>query len=284
MIDLSILIVNYNGREYLENCLNSVYRQTHRVSFEIIFVDNHSSDNSAEIVKTKFPKVKIIQNRENLGFDKANNQGLNIYQGKYALLLNNDTITRDGSFDKMVEFMERNPQAGACGPKLLNTDGTPQHQGGLFARQFWRSKVPTKVDYVLGACLLVRREAIDKVGGLDENFFFSNDDLDWCRRIRKAGWDIYFVPGAEVIHAGGFTTRRFKEKLFVEGFRGGLYFCKKHYGGLAYQTYRLTLAFSMLPAIGFSFLFYPLLKNKRKLNAFIQILVIALRGEIIPQP
>src|SRR3989338_92980 len=108
MIDLSILIVNYNGREYLENCLNSVYRQTHRVSFEIIFVDNHSSDNSVKIVKTKFPKVKIIQNRENLCFDKANNQGLNIYQGKYALLLNNDTITRDGSFDKMVEFMERN--------------------------------------------------------------------------------------------------------------------------------------------------------------------------------
>ncbi len=283
MIDLSIIIVNHNGRKLLEDCLNSVYHNTHKINFEIIFVDNNSSDDSVEFVKTKFPSVRIIQNKENLGFSGGNNQGLKVHQGRYALLLNTDTVVKNGAFDRMLEFMDQNPKAGACGPRLMNSDGTPQHQGGLFARKFWLSKVPVKVDYVLGACLMVRREVVDKVGGLDENFFFSNDDLDWCRRMRKAGWDVYFVPQAEVIHFGGFTIKRFNRRLFVEGFRGGLYFCKKHYGNLIFQIYRALLAAVMLAAMFFAALFYPLLKNKEKLGAFWQIFLISLSGEIIPK-
>lgn len=195
MTDLSIIIVNYNGSKFLEDCLNSVYRGTNKTDFEFIFIDNHSSDNSVEIVRANFPRVRIIENQQNLGFCKANNQGLKICQGRYALLLNTDTVVKDGALDRMVEFMDAHPEAGAGGPKLLNPDGTPQHQGALFNKKFWLSKSPVKVDYVIGACLMVRREVIDKVGGLDENFFFSNDDLDWCRRIRKAGWDVYFLPG-----------------------------------------------------------------------------------------
>lgn len=282
MIDLSIIIVNYNDERYLKECLYSVYAETKRSSFEIIFIDNHSSDNSVGLVAKHFPDVKIIKNSSNLGFCRANNQGMKIYQGKYALLLNTDTVVKDGALDKMAAFMDKNPKAGACGPKLMNPDGTIQHQGGLFNRRFWLSGKPARVDYVIGACLMVRREAIDKVGGLDENFFFSNDDLDWCRRIRKAGWDVYFLPQAEVIHFGGFSIKRFNPKLFVEGFRGGLYFSKKHYGNIIYHIYRFILAAAMIPTVVFSALFYPLLKNKGKLKAFTQILLISLKGDIYP--
>lgn len=282
MIDLSIIIVNYNNEKFLKDCLGSIYNATKKTSFEIIFIDNNSSDSSLELVAREFPKVKVIRNNKNLGFCKANNQGLKIYQGKYALLLNTDTVVKDGALDRLVEFMDSHPDIGACGPKLLNPDGTPQHQGGLFNRKFWLSKNPTKVDYVIGACLLVQRDAIDKIGGLDENFFFSNDDLDWCRRIRKAGWDVYFIPQAEVIHYGGYTTKLFSQKAFVEGFRGGLYFCRKHYGNLIYQVYRLLLIFFMLAITLIALFLYPLLKNKKRLGAFLQILRIAIKGEIYP--
>lgn len=280
MIDLSIIVVNYNNNDYLENCLGSVDAFTDKISFEILFVDNNSSDGSIAFVREKFPKVKIIQNNANLGFTRANNAALKVYQGRYTLLLNTDTIIRPGALDKLVNFMDNHPKAGACGPKLLNINGSIQHQGGFFNRKFWLAKNPVEVDYVIGAALLVRRETIDQVGVMDENFFFSNDDLDWCRRIRKAGWQIFFVPEATIIHYGGFTIKRFHKRLFVEGFRGGLYFCKKHYGGVIYQIYRFLLALTMLLAIIFVLPFYPWLKNKEKVSAFMNIMFICIKGEL----
>jgi uncharacterized protein (TIGR03492 family) len=284
MTDLSIIIVNYNNRNFLEECLNSIYRSTHKVSFELILVDNHSADDSVEFVKNNFPAARIIENSANLGFCRANNRGLKIYRGRYALLLNTDTVVKDGAFDALVEFMDAHPEAGAAGPKLLNADGTPQHQGGLFNRKFWLSKDPVKVGYVIGAALLVRREVIDKVGGLDENFFFSNDDLDWCRRIRKAGWGVFFLPQAEVVHYGGYTIKKFNQRIFVEGFRGGLYFCRKHYGVLAYQLYRALLVLVALPVLLVSFILYPFLSNKALPGAFWKIFLICLSGQITSPP
>jgi len=282
MIDLSIIIVNYNNKQFLPDCLSSIYQSTKKISLEVIFVDNNSSDNSVAFVKEKFPQVKIIQNKTNLGFCRANNKGLAVYQGRHALLLNTDTIVGAGALDQMVSFLDANQRIGAIGPKLLNTNGTPQHQGGLLAKKFWLSKEPIPVNYVLGAALMVRREVIDKVGGLDENFFFSNDDLDWCRRMRKAGWPVYFLPQAQITHHGGFTTKQFNHKAFVEGFRGGLYFAKKHYGWLAYQLYRILLIFGLLIIISAAFFIYPWLKNKEKVSAYQEILIIAIKGEIIP--
>jgi len=281
MIDLSIIIVNYNGEKLLRDCLYSVYKNTKKLSFEVIMVDNHSTDNSVQLVTREFPEVKIVRSKENLGFSRGNNKGLEIYQGRYALLLNTDTVVKDRALDKMVEFMDHNIKAGACGPKLLNIDGTPQHQGGLFNRKFWLATKPVTVGYLIAACLLVRREVIDRVGGLDENFFFSNDDLDWCRRITKADWQIYFVPDAEVVHYGGFTIKKFNPTLFIEGFRGGLYFCRKHYGNFVYQVYRFCLVLAMLLALAFSLLLYPI-ADKRKLAAYFQILLIAFKGAILP--
>jgi uncharacterized protein (TIGR03492 family) len=284
MIDISIIIVNYNNRNFLADCLNSIYSTTHKASCEIILVDNYSADDSVEFVKKNYPAVKIIENSANLGFCRANNRGLKIYQGRYALLLNTDTVVKEGAFDALLAFMDAHPAAGAAGPKLLNLDGTPQHQGGLFNRKFWLSKDPVKVDYVIGAALMVRREVVDKVGSLDENFFFSNDDLDWCRRMRQAGWPVYFVPQAEVVHYGGYTIKKFNQKIFVEGFRGGLYFCRKHYGYFIYQVYRALLALALLPALLVSTVLYPLLSNKALPGAFLKILLICLSGKITPYP
>ncbi len=284
MTDLSVIIVNYNNRNFLEDCLSSVYRATHQASLEVILVDNYSADDSVELVKNNFPAVRIIENPANLGFGRANNQGLKVSQGRYALLLNTDTVVKDGALDELVKFLDAHPEAGACGPKLLNVDGTPQHQGGLFSRRFWLSPAPLPVDYVIAAAVMVRREVLDKVGGLDENFFFSNEDLDWCRRIRRAGWQVWFVPQAEIVHFGGYTISKFNQKIFVEGFRGGLYFCRKHYGLFIYGIYRVLLALVMLLAIAVSALLYPLVPNRSRLGAFWKILLICLTGRIISTP
>lgn len=278
MKDLSIIIVNRDNQRLLEECLTSIEKNTRRISHELIVVDNASTDGSREMVLNKFPKVALIVNKENLGFSKANNLGLKICQARYALLLNNDTIVKDGALDKMVAFMDTRPEAGACGPRLLNVDGTPQRQGGLFGQKFWLAKEPVPVDCVIGAALLVRKEVIDRVGLLDENLFFYNDDLDWCRSIRKAGYKIYFIPDAEIIHYGGYSSKgKFNRRLFVEGFKGGLYFCRKHYGELAYNFYRLVLCLCLCLCLPFQIL------NKEKLLAYYQIIALAASGQV-PRP
>ena len=175
----------------------------------------------------------------------------------------------------MVKFMDTNPQAGACGPKLLNLDGTIQRQGGLLGKRFYFSTKPITVDFVIGACLMVRKEVIDQVGLMDENLFFYNDDLDWCLSIRKAGHKIYFLPQAEVIHYGGYSSKTFNPQLFIEGFKGGLYFCKKHYGTLAYNAYRSLLLILLL--------ILSLSPNGDRRKAYREIITIARRGQI-PNP
>lgn len=278
MKDLSIIIVNTNNRKLLEECLNSIYKKTRKATFEIIVTDNASTDGSQAMVKNRFPEVKLIENRENAGFIKASNQGLRIYNARYAMLLNDDTIVKESALDKMVEFMDSHPEAGGCGPKLLNVDGTVQHQGGILGKRFWLSKNPVTVDFVIGAALIVKKEVIDKIGIMDENLFFYNDDLDWCLRIRKAGWKIYFIPSAEIVHYGGYSSRRtFNPKLFVEGFRGGLYFCRKHYGELAFNLYRLLLILFLIPILPFHIL------DPKKVNAYAEIIKIAWHRQI-PEP
>ncbi|MFC1568360.1 glycosyltransferase family 2 protein [Candidatus Margulisiibacteriota bacterium] len=275
MKDLSIIILNMNNRPLLEKCLTSIYQQTQRISLEVIVVDNASSDGSQEMVESRFPQVKLIANQKNLGFSKANNQGLKVFNARYAMLLNDDTEVKPGALDKLVEFMDKHPEVGACGPKLLNADGSLQRQGGLLSRRFWRSRKPVPVDFVIGAALLVRKEVIDEVGTMDENLFFYNDDLDWCLSIREAGWPVYFVPEAGIMHYGGYSSRRtFKRRLFVEGFKGGLYFCRKHYGELAFHVYRLVLTLVLVPVLPFH------LFNREKLLAYAEVINLAWRGQI----
>lgn len=278
MKDLSIVIVNTNNKKLLQKCLQSIYSETKKTTFEIIVSDNASTDGSPAMVKSQFSEVKLIANKDNLGFIKASNLGLKIAQARYLMLLNDDTIVKDKALDKLIAFMDSHPQIGACGPKLLNIDGSLQHQGGIFGKKFWLSQTPTTVDFVIGAALIVRKEIVDKIGLMDENLFFYNDDLDWCLRIRKAGWPIYFVPDAEIVHYGGYSSKRtFNPRLFVEGFRGGLYFCRKHYGSIVYNLYRLILILVLSLSLPFQ------IPNKTKLVAYLQIIAIAWHGQI-PSP
>jgi GT2 family glycosyltransferase len=283
-MDLSIVILNYNNSALLRGCISSVKSATRKSSYEIILVDNGSTDDSVAVVKRSFPDVAIIENKANLGFSRANNRGIAASRGRYVCLLNNDTTLKDPALDLLVAFMDANPGSGACGPQLLNTDGNPQRQGGLLGQKFWRSGRTTEVDFIMGACLIIRVDALKKIGNLDENLFFYNDDLDVCKSLRKTGWKIYFVPEAQATHIGGYSTRgAFNRRMFVEGFRGGLYFCKKHYGPVAFQMYRAILVilfpFAVL-GLALSSALRSFREFKDKLLAYCDILKIALFGPV----
>jgi GT2 family glycosyltransferase len=269
---LSIIIVSYNTRELLEKCLDSVIKSLSRhpdpakggaggqdLPTEIIVVDNHSQDNtvtwlkkyikaSAKIRSKIGVNLSLIANNENLGFAKANNQGIKIAEGKYIMLLNSDTIVKDRALEKMVSFLEKRKEFAILGPKLLNADGTPQPSLGkfptlpvvaamLFLEHFlpasflrvrWSPKNEREGDWVMGAALLLRREVYEKIGGLDENIFMYMEEVEWCFRAKKAGFRVYFYPQAEIIHLGRGSSKSGKKEPILQIFRGLIYFYEKH--------------------------------------------------------
>lgn len=274
-MDLSVIIITLNNKKILDDCIESVNRHTGSLSYEIIVVDNGSSDGTGDLVRTKYPGIKLIENGKNLGFSAANNKGLKIAAGRYSVLLNDDTYLKDDAFEKIVRFMDGKQDIGICGPKLLNVDGSVQRQGSILSAYKWRSKVPVEVSFILGACMFIRMSAIGKIGLLDENLFFYNDDLDLCKRAKKAGFKVIYYPSAEVFHYGGYSSKKTTNmKLFVEGFRGGLYFCRKHYGTVAYAAYRTLLFLFILIAMPFS------LTQRGKLNAYLEILRSVITGQV----
>lgn len=232
-MSLSIIIVSYNTRDFLQKCLESIYDSSlENLKFEVIVVDNASSDNTCAKVKKDFPKIKCIENRENLGFSKACNQGVRASSGKYLLFLNPDTEVEKNTISHMVSFMEENKETGAstCLIKLPNgrlDDGahrgfpTPWNAFSYFSglsKLFPKSKVfagytmgwedmekEHEVDSVVGAFMIVRRKAGDDVGWWDEDYFFYGEDLDLCYRLKDKGWKIYFVPQVSVLHHKGIS-------------------------------------------------------------------------------
>lgn len=255
-MDLSISIVNHNNKECLAACLDSIYSHALDVSFEVMVVDNGSTDASVEFVKQAYPQVRIIENSENRGFVKANNQGIRASEGRYLLSLNNDTIIQNGTLAGLVRFMQEHPDVGACGPKVLNQDGTFQRQCrrsfptilsslcyflklhklfprseffGQYLMTHWDCDKAGEVDSVSGCCLMVRREVIEEVGILDENFIMYGDDLDWCYRIKQAGWKVRYVPDLQIVHLGGQSSRHLPSKCIVLFYRAMAIFYRKHY-------------------------------------------------------
>jgi len=212
-MDVSIIVVAWNVRELLQNCLRSVFQETKDIEFEVIYVDNGSADGSVDMVRKEFPPVRIIENRENQGFIRANNQAIEVAKGRYVLLLNSDTIVLQNAIAKTVRFADSQPQAAAVACRVLNPDGTLQqncfrfysHLNMLFSATFLSSAFPKnrifnrkiyagwnydsvrEVDIVVGCFSLVRMEAIKQVGMMDEDFFVYGDDADWCLRFVKAG-------------------------------------------------------------------------------------------------
>ena len=225
MVNLSIIIVNYNAKDILSQCLNSIYENTKDIDFEIIVIDNNSNDGSSQIIKQKFPQVKLIQNRANLGLTKAQNQGLKEAKARYFLLLNNDTLILPKALNILMEFMDKTPPAGIGGPSIYDTNKKLQFSFAwhpknpqllliyiLFKKLFIKNELKKQnldfnnileTDYVSGACLIIRREAIDKIGLMDEGYFVYNEDDDLCLRARQSGWKIYYVPEAKVMHYKG---------------------------------------------------------------------------------
>jgi len=253
---LSIVIVNYNAGELLEYCINSIYKETISISFKVFVVDNNSHDSSVSIIKQRFPWVRLIENRQNLGFAKANNQAIRKCTSNYILLLNPDTLILDNAIEKMVRFMDEHPEVGISGCKIMNEDGTLQRAcrrsiptpsvaffrlTGL-SKLFPHSKTMAKynltyldpnktheVDAVSGAFLLIRRKVIDDIGLLDERYFMYGEDLDWCLRAKNAGWKVVYCPDAEIIHLKGQCGKRNTMKAGFEFYRSMYLFHKKHF-------------------------------------------------------
>ncbi len=271
MIDLSIVIISWNTRELLEQCLASIYTHPPSIPFETIVVDNGSRDGSAQAVRQNFPQARLIQNAENVGFARANNQAIEVCQGGLVLLLNPDTRVLPGALDAMIRFMDEHAQAGAIGSRVLNPDGTLQlscYPAPTLSRELWRLlhlnrlrpygaydmagwdvQHSREVDAVLGASLMVRRSVLDQVGALDPHYFFTGEEIDLCHRIRSAGWSIHWVPQAEIIHYGGQSSRQVAEQAFLHLYQGKVLYFRKRHGWLTAQLYKLVVAAATLPRL-----------------------------------
>jgi len=255
MPDLSIIIVNYNVKEFLQNLLHSIEKASTKITSEIIIVDNASEDGSVELIKQKFPNVKLVENKTNYGFGKANNQALKISQGEFVLLINPDTIVSEDTFDELIKFFRSKPEAGLAGCKILNPDGTLQLAcrrsfpgpwtsfckvtglsnlfpgNKIFARYnltYLDENKTYEVDAISGSFMMIRREVYEKVGGFDEQFFMYGEDLDLCYRIKESGFKVFYVHSTQLIHYKGESTRRSnldETKLFYYAIN---LFVKKH--------------------------------------------------------
>jgi GT2 family glycosyltransferase len=246
-MDISIIIINWNTKEHLRNCLRSIVDTIQGITYEIIVVDNASRDGSVLMLRQEFPGVILIENRENRGFAVANNQAMSIMKGRYALLLNTDAILKQNAAVQLFSFMEKNPAAAmACG-QLLNADGSKQNSIAAFPdlltlmtnmslleylcpcrypgkRYDWQE--PIEIDSGIGACLIVRRQAIDAVGMLDERYFFFFEETDWAYRMRTEGWKIFHVPSALIYHLQGQSIGR-DVRSRIEFYRSRYQFFRK---------------------------------------------------------
>lgn len=250
-MDLTVIIVNWNTRQLVVESLQSLYGAIGDFSMEVFVVDNGSSDGSVEAIRAAFPRVMLIEKTKNIGFAKANNEALCRARGKYFLLLNTDVILQGDAVSALLEFMEKTPQAGIVGAQLLNPDGTKQNSFDNFPtllseglnksllRRFFPNRFPSKrlslssptaVESVIGACMMVRKDAVDEVGYMDEDYFVFMEETDWCYRMRERGWRVYLVPKAQAVHLQGGTADRVKVQAKVEYYRSRYCFFKKHRG------------------------------------------------------
>ena len=249
---VSIVIVNWNVKNESRNCLESIHKNISGIAYEIIIVDNNSSDGSIEMVKKEYPDAILITNEQNLGYGRANNQGIRVAKGEFVLILNPDTIVLPGTVEKMLRFMEKNPDVGACGPLILEKDYKPSHPviydpsvWELFGNDtFLRKLFPklcsplygqpdriTKVHRLSGCFFLARLEALKKVGLFDERIFLFYEDTDLFCRLRRNGWCMYYLPEISVIHLHSKSVSHFslfQKEVFVR--QGSLIYFRNRYG------------------------------------------------------
>jgi N-acetylglucosaminyl-diphospho-decaprenol L-rhamnosyltransferase len=247
---LSVVLVSWNTCDLLGKSIQSVRQYPPAGPFEIWVVDNASNDGSAAMVRERFPWVQLIENKENLGFAAANNQAIRTARGRYIALLNSDTELQPGALNALVGFMELHPRAGAAGARLLNADGslqpscqpmpTPERElwrllfldrlwpRATYRMHRWSADTPRRVEVIQGACLLLRREALDQVGLLDESYFMYAEEVDLCYRMDRAGWERWWVPQAQVVHLGGRSTQQVAETMYLQLYRSKVQFYRKY--------------------------------------------------------
>ncbi len=278
---LSIIIVNYNVKYFLEECLHSVFRAVAQLPAEVIVVDNNSVDGSVEWIKEKFPTVKIIANKENVGFSKANNQGIKESRGEYVLLLNPDTVVQEDTFIKSVQFMDGHADAGALGVKMVDGKGNflPESKRGFpspwaafckmtslnallphskIFNQYYMGHLPenevNQVAVLAGAFMLLRKSAIDKTGWLDEDFFMYGEDIDLSWRIVQGGFKNYYFPDTKIIHYKGESTKRGSLNYVRMFYQAMILFAQKHFKGNKADTFIFFLKISIYVKAFFAFL------------------------------
>ncbi len=269
---LSVIIVNYNVRQFLENALTSISRAIEGMQAEVLVVDNASRDNSVAMVEKTFPWVQVIANRENVGFARANNQALRVAQGKYILLINPDTVVQEETFRVMIRYLDSHPEVGLAGCKVLNPDGSFQLPcrrsfptpwvaftkmfglAGLFPRSrlfgkynltYLSPDATYPVDAVSGSFMMVRRDVYEKIGGLDEAFFMYGEDLDWCFRVKEAGFAVAYVHETSIIHFRGQSTRRSDINEVRVFYKAMELFVAKHFRGSLVQRFFLSIGIAL---------------------------------------
>ena len=263
---LSICIVNWNTSGLLRECLESLYVDEAAATWEVLVVDNGSIDDSVDMVKSSFPQTDLITSAENLGFSGGSNLALEKATGDYLLLLNTDTRVEPGALSKMVEHMAANTQIGALGPRLVDGDGRLELSCGrrpnltseivhklLLHKAFpffrfgrWHHRSTRCVGWVTGACLMVRREAAEQTGFLDQRFFMCFEDLDWCMRIQRQGWQIVYYPHCQVIHYGGQSIGRNLGEMLVVSQKSLYYLFYKHFGSGSVALLRVLTVVEMV--------------------------------------
>jgi N-acetylglucosaminyl-diphospho-decaprenol L-rhamnosyltransferase len=306
VVDLSVIVVSWNVRDLLRRCLSSIVAAGD--SCEIVVVDNGSTDGSPEMVRAEFPHVRLVANAENRGFTAANNQGLALAAGRYLLLLNPDAEVVGDALATMTTYMDDHPAIGALGPQLRYPDGRLQSSRRRFptfatalvestvVQEWWRDNrilqryyladrpadAVQQVDWVVGACLLVRRAAYEGVGGLDEGFFMYSEELDWCRRIKSAGWEIVYLPAAVVVHHEGKSSEQVVPARHIYFQSSKVRYFRKHHGPFQAEVLRWFLLAGYLYQWGREGLKW-LVGHKRplragRLRAYCQVLRSGLRG------
>jgi GT2 family glycosyltransferase len=247
--DLSVIIINWNTKKLLRDCLKSIEENKGCISLQIIVVDNASTDGSVEMIRTEFPKIDLIINKENLGFARANNAALPLVNGRYVFLLNSDTVVNSGTFDSSVSFLNEHKEVGCLAPKILNADGSVQHPCYIkepslvtefiscFELKKWfpvYDSIPAgneivEVAHGCGAALIIRKEIIDKIGLFDEKMIFSFEDADLCLRIRRSGWKIVHFPSAVIVHYGGQSRKLLNDQGINAMYKSRYVFFRKYH-------------------------------------------------------
>lgn len=263
-IDVSICIVNWNAKEYLDRCLRSIKDSTPPLSCQTIVVDNASTDGSVEMIRQLYPDIHLIENKMNLGFATANNQAIALATGETIFLLNPDTELLPQSLQALIDHLSQNPKCAIVAPKLLNTDGSLQRSVrrfpnfktvlyrytflkklGIFSQEEAKNKMADfsfeeekSVDQPAGAALLIRRDILEKVGRLDPTFFLFYEEVDLCRRIKGRGHDIVYLPASRVVHHEGKSRQKNRQQLFLPTIKSLFYYLKKHHGVKSTQAFK----------------------------------------------